>query len=1034
MINSLFDIFNLQKRHNILLFLALLMLFSFGSDISSASAASYSEECPSLTVLQERYQGDCFPCEIVNVLLKSFMTACSKVYDVSKEAGNKLLLLGTFLWLAFWAMKKVSSFANVEPASSVQEILVFIGKVIVAFCFINAGIGALVSLAINPILAAGADFGTALLLETENIDVSTPPQPENQYQGPTEIISKSVMDKVLRLSEAVSNEVATNLIIGNGLTCYSVIAGFNISAPLIDIHIPDIWIWLCGAAIWCIGFMLVLCVCYYLIDIPFKIGFAIIALPVVIGLWPFNLTKSKLKSVVMIAVNAAGTFLFLALSSSYAIRLISQAFVSEQQITDENGTALSGKDAIFEAFKNDNVEYIDGLFDFTGPSFLILLFCYIYAYKLIGDITNKYPNMFFGGSMTQNAGSPMHHMATAATMWLSNKISKPFKTAANIVSYQAGKAATTVAKAGINVAGGAATFAAGKIAGGTGRFVQRATQKWVKGANELKNVADSLDQHNRINHAGMRDVIGGKFGQLGANINVSLAKAAQSLASGVEKAGDKAAATGAVPFSDIKDAFVSSKQQFVGTLADVKNEITGQTPNTQPQDDAKYAESLAQLKQAVTLPKAENIKKAFSKANLKSYLQSAKSSVIQGVKNSGAAFKADFTSSAQDFTRSRQHFQGGLQNYVKNVARAEKRAQQNIQTDAANIISAFHLRNLGKDLKRGVTGFRETWKESGPLVANKRTEQTLEANSDYVRDSRGLGRVVRPGVALIKSVSAVTNDLVDTSYNLSERTILTALDTAKTIGAFGKYVARPVGHAGLVINDAARMVIDPVLQAGGNVVNLADTAFQSTKFLTRPLMTAVGIPVGLAAKTVDTAFGLAYGATVKPISTTGRVVGLGMKTLYRGFKAKTKVGRAYTKTMHVGGKSLRSAASFLNIGRNVILAAAGEHRDFDDRDFTNKAKEQERKQQEKRQRREEKRRQEREQKERERREEREQRRQREEERRREEEEHRREEEERRREEEERRREEEERRREEEERRREEEERRREEEERNRSDS
>ena len=105
--------------------------------------------CPGMNVLKERYQGDCFPCEIVNVLLASFMRAASKVYDVSKEAGNKLLLLGSALWLAFWALQKVSSLANEEPSTMTNELIIFFGKVLVAYCFINSGIGTLVSYAIN---------------------------------------------------------------------------------------------------------------------------------------------------------------------------------------------------------------------------------------------------------------------------------------------------------------------------------------------------------------------------------------------------------------------------------------------------------------------------------------------------------------------------------------------------------------------------------------------------------------------------------------------------------------------------------------------------------------------------------------------------------------------------------------------------------------------------------------------------------------------------------------------------------------------
>ena len=158
---------------NILVFLLLLFVL-FCPSLSWAQEGYNTNNgyaCPGMDVLKERYQGDCFPCEIVNVLLASFMRAASQVYDVSKEAGNKLLLLGSAIWVAFWALRKVSSLANVEPSSMTNELIIFFGKVLVAYCFINAGIGTLVSYAINPILGAGADFGSAMLLETEGIDI-----------------------------------------------------------------------------------------------------------------------------------------------------------------------------------------------------------------------------------------------------------------------------------------------------------------------------------------------------------------------------------------------------------------------------------------------------------------------------------------------------------------------------------------------------------------------------------------------------------------------------------------------------------------------------------------------------------------------------------------------------------------------------------------------------------------------------------------------------------------------------------------------
>lgn len=567
---KLFDI--LRKTLTSRLFWAgVLLCLAFSTVNVSPAEAGY--DCPKTQVLKDRYQGDCFPCQIVNVLLSSFMRAAGKVYDVSKDAGNKLLFLGTFMWLAFWALRKMSSLTNVEPAAMSNELVVFLGKVVVAYCFINAGIGTLVSYAINPILGAGAEFGTALLVESKNFNMAEKPKSENSYTGPTEIVSKDVMDKILKLSEGVSNEVAMNLVIGNAITCFSIEEGINFDF-IIKIHIPDIWMWLVGAAIWCAGFMLVLSVCYYLIDIPFKIGFAIIALPVVIGLWPFKLTSGKLKSVVMIAFNAAGTFLFLALSSSYAMRLISSSFSTVGGLTDGSGNAINGTDALLYALENDNVKYINNVFSFTGATFLIILFCYIYGIKMISQITNKWPDKFFGGSMTAGAGSPLHHMATAATMWATNKAAAPLKMARDIVANQAGKAATTVAKAGFNVGAGVAGSIAGHGVKWAGKKVNKLGQRMASKAQDKKEAWDTLSDHDNLHDAALGAKIGNKFGRMKAGMRLGLANTIAKAGESMENGGELLKAPGSHAWNRVKNA----TREGMDELNESLGELAGQMP------------------------------------------------------------------------------------------------------------------------------------------------------------------------------------------------------------------------------------------------------------------------------------------------------------------------------------------------------------------------------------------------------------------------------------------------------------------------
>ncbi|MFR8205259.1 MAG: hypothetical protein ACLU99_02155 [Alphaproteobacteria bacterium] len=150
--------------------------------------------------------------------------------------------------------------------------------------------------------------------------------------------------------------------------------------------------------IWCTGFLLTMAVAYYLVDICFKIGFAVIAMPIVVGLWPFNMTKGKFTACVSIIFKAAATeFAFLAMTSYYAMRLISAGLegtptTSYAQQDDGQAKTGYGLEELYAAIDTATngvedkaqMELVSERLAVFSIDFIILLFCFIYAFKLIG--------------------------------------------------------------------------------------------------------------------------------------------------------------------------------------------------------------------------------------------------------------------------------------------------------------------------------------------------------------------------------------------------------------------------------------------------------------------------------------------------------------------------------------------------------------------------------------------------------------------------------------------------------------------------
>ena len=452
-----------------------------------------AKNCPPMAEIKARYVGKCYSCKVIKTLLETFIKACAKTYSVSREAGVKVLIVGAMIWLMIFGLKNVSSLTNPEPANMINQLAGFGFKVLVAYVVIVSGISTFVTYIINPILSAGADFGMAIMDYTLD-DLNA----ENAYSGNSDIISATVINKIMAFTQGLSDMVSIHMAIGNGMMCFGWEQGFRL---LGFIWWFKFWLWLCGLAIWVVGFILTLSVSYYLLDMAFKIGFAIIALPIVVGLWPFKLTEGRLKTCFSIILRSAFVFVFLAIMATLALNLVNSSF--------------NNIDNLFIAMDNDDVDYMEKIFDITSGIFYIVLFCYIYAIKLIGDAVKQADN--FSGDDIFGSASPIHQRATQVTDWAKHQAGKPLafardaathqagrlakgtlRTAANAVvhpkqSFRNAKGSATQAAGSATKAAGSATKAAGQAANAAGKGIE-AAGKGLSAAGKAANAIPVVGQ------------------------------------------------------------------------------------------------------------------------------------------------------------------------------------------------------------------------------------------------------------------------------------------------------------------------------------------------------------------------------------------------------------------------------------------------------------------------------------------------------------------------------------------------------------
>ena len=141
------------------------------------------------------------------------------------------------------------------------------------------------------------------------------------------IVPDSVLTSIYNTTKLINDKVALLLTLGQSLTCHAVHAGRE-SVDILGVELfkyPDISVWICGLIIYLVGYMMTISITFYVVDIAFKLGFAIIMLPIGIALWPFPPTKDKLTFLISIILKSAAIFVFLSLTVTYTVTLIDSA-------------------------------------------------------------------------------------------------------------------------------------------------------------------------------------------------------------------------------------------------------------------------------------------------------------------------------------------------------------------------------------------------------------------------------------------------------------------------------------------------------------------------------------------------------------------------------------------------------------------------------------------------------------------------------------------------------------------------------------
>ena len=312
------------------------------------------------------------------------------------------------------------------------------------------------------------------------------------------VISDSVINNILEVTAEIDKKVSIFNALGKAISC----ASDNFAAHQLKLFghtlfkVPHFSLLLSGFSLLILSLVLRFVIGFYLVDVSFKLGFAILVMPIAIGLWPFPPTKQYLGRIIKLMFHCTGIFIFLCLGATYATALFSAAI--GHQMTE-----------IYQYFYEGNTEEVIKNFDVTSNNFFLILFAGVYGFVLIGKMVNDYTSKFFSDGATGLKGqNPMHDRLTQATDFAKQKLGKTAGYIGDVAKTQ-GLRRIMGGRPGLISKGLSDAGAWLSSKGGKNNFMGRATRH-VGGA--MKSVGD-IGQKMNVNH------ISQKLAQAGSNLS-----------------------------------------------------------------------------------------------------------------------------------------------------------------------------------------------------------------------------------------------------------------------------------------------------------------------------------------------------------------------------------------------------------------------------------------------------------------------------------------------------------------------------------
>ena len=396
----------------------------------------------------------CFFCPLAAIIFEASNDVTITSFNFFTRSFKYIIIVVFAIWLAVLALQQVFPMTKQDAPKFLSSLLKQAFKVMIAILLLSYS-GDLFRYFIIPVLDGGLQMGTNIqsfkMAPPENWTPSAPNTPTTYYNLPitaatgTRIVTTSSGKQVIEETydtlysrieiylASLQTQLARLQAIGTTLFC---VGSHEMISFKKDQVKDSLEMMLLGGILTVFGFLLTISFAFYFMDAILQLAVIGAMLPFMIAGWPLRATAQYASTGFKMLLNTFFVLFFTGFVVSVNVELINQA-ISDVGAENVSSLSISGLEGIAEAINNQNISELKAATDIGGMGFLILVFCCIFGFKFVSQVSPLASTLSSGG-FKGGLASKIGTMGYSAVKGMAGKMASPIAEAATDKYHEAG--------------------------------------------------------------------------------------------------------------------------------------------------------------------------------------------------------------------------------------------------------------------------------------------------------------------------------------------------------------------------------------------------------------------------------------------------------------------------------------------------------------------------------------------------------------------------------------------------------------------